>query len=83
MNFDQRLIYESPDGGDTIYVREPGHTQKQLHSISENKLKQIEFDNQLNLWKKIIELSLTDKNLAEELNRVKLLYYLKIDGSKT
>ena len=30
----EAVIYESPDGGETIYVRESGSSQRQLHSQS-------------------------------------------------
>jgi len=37
-------IFESPDGGDTVYRREFGKTERELHSISEEKRK---WDQQL------------------------------------
>jgi len=27
-------VYESPDGGQTVYVREIGSTEKKIHSVS-------------------------------------------------
>lgn len=77
------LIYESPDGGNTIYARESGKSERKLVHISNETIKMKEVNNALELWKKIIELSLTDENLAYELERVKMLFYLKTNGSKT
>lgn len=77
------LVYESPDGGKTVYSRKVGETERKLEYMSSETLRMIETNKQLELWRQIIEMSLTDENLADELNRVKLLYYLKSNGSKT
>lgn len=77
------LVYESPDGGKTVYSRKFGDTERKLEYMSNETIKMIETNKQLELWRQIIEMSLTDKNLAAELDRVKMLFYLKTNGSKT
>lgn len=77
------LVYESPDGGKTVYSRKLGETERKLEYMSNETIEMIETNKQLQLWKKIIEMSLNDENLAKELNRVKLLYHLKTNDSKT
>ena len=77
------LVYESPDGGKTVYSRKLGETERKLEYMSNETIKMIETNKQLQLWRQIIEMSLTDENLAKELNRVKLLYHLKTNDSKT
>ena len=44
MNSDiiKTYIYESPDGGDTVYRRHFGDTQREVHSISDKKRSQID-----------------------------------------
>lgn len=32
----EAVIYETPDGGQTVYVRKPGEAQRQLHSESDD-----------------------------------------------
>lgn len=77
------IVYESPDGGKTVYARQSGQKERKLHYISNSTERMLEVNKQLQIWKQIIELSLTDKNFADELERVKMLYYLKTNGSKT
>lgn len=77
------LVYESPDGGKTVYSRKLGETERKLEYMSNETIEMIETNKQLQLWRQIIEMSLTDENLAKELNRVKLLYHLKTNDSKT
>lgn len=72
----QPYIYESPDGGDTVYRRLPGVSEREL--IKENvsvrdKLRQ----NQL--WHNIRQMAETDEGLQELLERAIIYYNLKRD----
>jgi hypothetical protein len=69
-------IFESPDGGDTVYRRKIGKTQRELHSISESKQR---WDNQLEeemLWVKIVQASRTNPALQEAMARARVIYEL-------
>jgi hypothetical protein len=69
-------IFESPDGGDTVYRREFGKTQRELHSISEEKLN---WDQQLEeemLWVKIAQASRTNPVLQAALEQARVIYEL-------
>lgn len=84
MKTSNKFIYESPDNGKTIYKRKFNDIEsKQLHSVSDETITVNKINNELKIWKKIIETSLVDNNLAKELERVKMLFYLKKHGSKT
>jgi hypothetical protein len=69
-------IFESPDGGDTVYRREFGKTERELHSISEEKRK---WDQQLEeemLWVKIAQASRTNPALRAVLEQALVIYEL-------
>ena len=69
-------IFESPDGGDTIYRREFGKTERELHSISEAKQR---WDNQLEeemLWVKIAQAGRTNPALQAALDQARVIYEL-------
>jgi hypothetical protein len=69
-------IFESPDGGDTVYRREFGKTERELHSISEEKRK---WDQQLEeemLWVKIAQASRTNLALQAALEQARVIYEL-------
>lgn len=69
-------IFESPDGGNTVYSRESGSDARQLDRISE---KEEAFRNKIKEdveWLEIRLAAKSDSNLQEALDRVKVLYYL-------
>jgi hypothetical protein len=70
-------IYESPDGGETVYQRESGSSQRRLHSKSPRTFdlhKQLMEDK---LWGDIRRSSKTDPALNEMLDQIKMYYTLK------
>ena len=72
----EAVIYESPDGGETIYVRESGSTQRQLHSQSpkaQDLHAQLQEDQ---LWGQIRRAAKTNAALQDALERVKVIYQL-------
>lgn len=77
MKSDGNLIYESPDGGKTIYGRKPGTIERQLvyedpAYVKEQKIKQ----RWMNL-KGAVFMAEVDTTLNDALNKVEILYKLK------
>jgi hypothetical protein len=75
------IIYESPDGGETVYGRYHGTTEKFLVGYSSKKQQQLKDVEETKIWVEIFNLAKTDEQLQKELDRVKMFYYLrKNDG---
>lgn len=77
MKSDSNLIYESPNGGKTVYGRKPGTVEKHLvyedpAFIKEQKIKQ----RWMNL-KGAVFMAEEDTTLNDALNTVEILYKLK------
>lgn len=68
----QGLIYESPDGGKTIYARQPGMRERVLiHEAPEVQTKR--------RWLKLkdaVELAETNKTLDDAISQVEMIYNL-------
>ena len=74
--YSMTYIFESPDGGNTVYRRKFGQSQRELHSISEEKRK---WDQQLEeemLWVKIAQTSRTNPALQAALEQARVIYEL-------
>lgn len=76
------LIYERV--GDTVYSREAGSPERKLvgYDYKRDPLDHRHYmsdPNESQLWHNIRQAALTDKNLQEAIERVKVLYYLKHD----
>jgi hypothetical protein len=69
-------IFESPDGGDTVYRREFGKTQRELHSISEEKRKWDQRLEEEMLWVKISQAGRTNPALQAALDQARVIYEL-------
>jgi len=70
-------IYESPDGGKTVYVREFGSpTRVMTQSSIEDKLKSLVKNNEERQWRDILKAAETNAELAELIAQVKILYLL-------
>jgi len=48
-----RIVYESPDGGETVYSRPFGSTDRKLHSMSERARDLLVEAEQTMLWQEI------------------------------
>jgi hypothetical protein len=75
----QTYIYESPDGGDTVYRRLIGSSpeSKELHHVSERK-QSLEHDLQeKKLWGKIHRAAKQDPALKDMLDQIVVYYQLK------
>jgi len=68
-----KYIYESPDGGDTIYRRPFGTNQREL--VREGPLRQKMLRSQL--WRDIFEAAETDPALKEMIEKVEVYYQLR------
>lgn len=66
---DEKYIYESPDGGETIYRRVFGSKQRELMKVSTAQ-KYIH-------WREIQEVAKTDEYLSDLLDRAESYYRLK------
>ena len=73
----QEYIYESPDGGHTVYRRHPGTLDRELVSVdkeTQDKLSQIKQDR---LWSNIRKCAEADPALQEMLDAIRIYYELK------
>lgn len=68
-------IYESPDGGKTVYKRKAGEVDKQLHSISD-EIKQMRLSAE---WQQIRERAREDAGLQEMVDQITVYYRLKYE----
>jgi hypothetical protein len=76
------LTYESPDGGKTVYSREPGSPFRTLVGHSESAQELLKKSQENELWANIRKAAETNTALQEALERVKVLYHLsKKDGT--
>lgn len=87
------LIYESPDGGHTIYAREQGQVERVMISqdeyakqVTKNKIEKISSRQQeleeAQLWYKIRQSAKINPALQKALDRSILIYKLISDNSK-
>lgn len=86
MTGNARLIYESPDGGETVYSREVGQlpSERKLHYESNNKVSLREQIKEKALWHKILLEGKTNPTLQKALEQCIIIYNLSKDnGSKT
>jgi hypothetical protein len=74
-------IYESPDGGETVYRRKFGQTTREIHSISEEKAKWDQRVNEEMLWSKIVQASKSNPALQVALEHARVIYELSRDNN--
>ena len=77
LNPNATYIYESPDGGDTVYAREIGSTDRVMigqNTRARNLVEKIQEDK---LWGEIRRMAVTDPGMADLLEQVKVYYHLK------
>lgn len=75
MNQD-KIVYESPDGGETVYKRKFGDSERELHSVSEKKRNLIDEIRESQLWGEIHRAAKTNPALQKALDRAILIYRL-------
>ena len=69
---DDEYIYESPDGGETIYRRKLNSLKRELVEISEKA----QLDKDVTDWHGILEAAKDNIVLQNAIERVKMLYHL-------
>jgi hypothetical protein len=72
-------IFESPDKGETVYVREEGSIDRVLISQTPKSRETYKEIQELKLWGNIHHAAKTNAALQEALDRVKVTYYLTKD----
>jgi hypothetical protein len=73
-------IYESPDGGETVYAREAGKSERTLVGQSEKHSSMMARIKEDKLWGEIRRKAKTHPALHAELERVIMLYHLIKDA---
>lgn len=71
------IIYESPDGGKTVYSRKSGETNRTLHSVDPAHQKQQELAQHWVKYQDIIRKAEDDPALQDMLEKIELYYDLK------
>lgn len=75
----ETYIYESPDGGHTVYRRLIGQSpnEREIHSISDEKQDRLLQFKEDKLWKEIRQSARTDPVLKDLLDRAVIYHQLK------
>lgn len=69
-------IYESPDGGRTVYARRPGSTHRELHLRDPELDKELAEMKQQEKWQQILATRTTNPEINDLLEKVEILYEL-------
>lgn len=79
MNSQQTYIYESPDGGHTVYRRPAGGapSDREIHQISDEKTGLYDQIKKNNLWSDIHRHAKKDVVLHRMLEEIEIYYHLK------
>lgn len=70
-------IFESPDGGDTVYVRQPGSVERTVYYESPRKKKLHEQLLHSKLWGDIHRAAQTDPVLQRMLDQIEVYHRLR------
>ena len=70
-----KYIFESPDGGETVYRREFGEQHREL--VKGDPAAKLQEAQRLYQWKNIFSASVDDSELKELIDRVEVYYRLK------
>ena len=69
--------YESPDGGETVYRRAHGNTDRELHYISDKRKNLHTELKHSKLWGNIHRAAKSDSALQQMINQIEVYYTLK------
>ena len=72
-----KYIYESPDGGHTVYRREMGKTNRTLYSVDKETQNKLDNVKEEKLWGSIRIAAKQDPILQEMLDKIKTYHLLK------
>ena len=70
-------IYESPDGGETVYRRMANSHLRELHYTSEYKKQKLQEQENTALWNDIRYYAKSDSVLKQMLDQIEVYYTLK------
>jgi hypothetical protein len=71
-----QYVYESPDGGETVYAREVGKTERKLVGMSQKKLDSVAQMKEEQLWAKMCRAAETNNALQKAMEHCIVLYAL-------
>ena len=71
------IIYESPDGGKTVYARKQGETVRHLHSVDAQWQKEQELNVRWANLKEAVFMAKDDPALNDLIEKVEIYYRLK------
>lgn len=77
MKRDDALIYESPDGGKTVYARKHGSSERHLHWEDPVWKREQELSRRWMKLKAAVYMADSDPTLNDAINKVEMLYALK------
>ena len=66
------IIYESPDGGKTVYSRKSGSSERTLVQEDTNK----HYITKWYEWREILKLAETEPSLANAISKAEMLYVI-------
>lgn len=81
-SIEEIVIYESPDGGKTVFSRKSGETVSHLHSVDEKWHQEQELTQRWMNLKHAVFLADNDPTLDDAIKKVEMLYLLKKDDAK-
>lgn len=73
----QEYVFESPDGGHTVYRRHPGKLDRELVSIDQETQDKINSLKEDKIWGNIRRAAVSDPALKEMLDQARVYYELK------
>lgn len=76
------IIYETPDGGKTVYSRKAGEAVRQLHSVDPQWQKEQDLQVRWVNLKAAVFMADSDPTLDDAIKKVEMLYLLKKDEIK-
>ena len=71
------IVYESPDGGKTVYARRSGTVERTLHWQDSELRDTLDSIKEDKLWGEIRRMAETDQGIADLLDRARVYYQLK------
>jgi hypothetical protein len=71
-----KYVYESPDGGETVYRRKFGTPERELYSVSQKKQDQAQLEKEWSIWKDILSTSQNNLALKQALDQARIIYEL-------
>lgn len=73
----QEYVFESPDGGHTVYRRHPGKLDRELVSIDQETQDKLSGLKEDKIWGNIRRAAVSDPALKEMLDQARVYYELK------